>query len=95
MAAGLNRAAPPLDRQELASVLATLHAVTARVEAMLADTPPAQRWLSTAEAAERAHIGSQQTIRNWCKRYDIGICVRGVWQVDAILLEKLLSDRRA
>jgi hypothetical protein len=85
----------PVDHEELEAVLTMLHAVTARVETMLADTPPAARWLSTSEAAEVARIGSPQTIRNWCRRFQIGICVRGVWQVDAVLLEKLLSDRRA
>ena len=74
-------------------MLTTLHSVTARIKALLDDTPPAQRWLSTSEAAAIACVGSQQTIRNWCRRYDIGICVRGVWQVDAVLLDKLLSDR--
>lgn len=81
------------DRGELRGVLDALRTLTAQVEAMLGERPAAPRWLSTSEAAEIAHIGSQQTIRNWCRRYAIGIRVRGVWQVDAVLLEKLLSER--
>jgi hypothetical protein len=83
----------PLDHNKLEALPTILRAATAQVEAILNDKPATRRWLSTSEAAEVGHVGSQQTIRNWCKRYEVGIRVRGVWQVDSILLEQLLRGR--
>lgn len=72
-----------------------LHSATAQIEAMIKEGPAERRWLSTGEAAAAACVGSQQTIRNWCKRYDgLGNRIRGVWHIDAIMLDKVLSDRR-
>jgi hypothetical protein len=49
--------------------------------------------LTTAEAATLAGVGNQQTIRNWCRTYGIGIRVRDRWQVDRALLRQLLIER--
>jgi hypothetical protein len=69
----------PVDYEELAAVLATLHSVTARVEAILEDKPAAQRWLSTSDAAAIACVGSEQTVRNWCRRSAFVFVTCGRW----------------
>jgi hypothetical protein len=48
---------------------------------------------SASQAAKRARVASEQTVRNWCRRYEIGIRLRGVWQVDSIVLEQFLRGR--
>jgi hypothetical protein len=69
-----------------------MRAMADRLAALLEKPDPA-RWLSASQAAKLAHVASEQTVRNWCRRYEIGIRVGGVWQVDSILLELFLRGR--
>jgi hypothetical protein len=73
-----NSGAVSVDRAELVSLHRAARAFADRLAALLDEEPAKPGWLSTAQAAEIGHVGSQQTIRNWCRRYAIGICVRGV-----------------
>lgn len=90
-----HRAVVPSDvRAEFEAAVATLRATADRFAALLEEEPPPTPWLSTAEAAKVAHIGSQQTIRNWARAYGLGIRVRDYWQIDRRLLDQFLRDRR-
>jgi hypothetical protein len=79
---------------DLTELLSALRAVTARLAAVVEPQPiePA-RWLTTSEAAELAHIGCTQSVRNWAREYGIGLKVRDRWQIDRYLLEEFLRDR--
>ena len=79
---------------ELAALVVALRAVAAQVAALVEDRPTEPvRWLTTSEAAELAHIGSAQSVRNWAKKYGLGFKVRDRWQIDRCLLDDFLRDR--
>jgi Helix-turn-helix domain len=77
----------------LADVMAKLDAISERLDRLLpSPAAPPPRWITTKDAADRAHIGAQ-CIRNWCRRYAIGQRIGGQWRVDAALLDAFLCDR--
>ena len=80
---------------ELKTVCGSLRELTARVEALLDhQEPTASRWLSTTEAVHIARtIGTTQSIRNWARKFHLGILVRGRWLIDRQLLLDFLRDR--
>jgi hypothetical protein len=80
---------------ELFVVCDALRTLTARVEALLNREQPANpRWLSTSQAVEIARIvTTSQSIRNWAKKFELGILVRGRWMIDRQLLLEFLKDR--
>ena len=81
-------------KTELAALLSALQATAARLAALLEDQAVEPTiWLSTSEAAELALIGSTQSVRNWARKYGLGLKVRNRWQIDRHLLEAFLRDR--
>jgi len=79
---------------DLHALLPALRTVTARLEEVLEQrTIEPATWLSTSEAAELAHIGCTQSMRNWARKYNLGIKVHDRWQIDRNLLEAFLHDR--
>jgi hypothetical protein len=82
-------------KNELEAACNSLRELTARLELLLDHQEPAAvRWISTAEAVELARtIATTQSIRNWARRYHLGILVRGRWLIDRQLLVAFLRDR--
>ena len=80
----------------LADVLAAIAELRELIEQRMPAPRPApepRTWLTTAQAGALAGVGCLQTIRNWCRRYEIGELHGREWRVSPGLLAALLAER--
>jgi hypothetical protein len=84
----LHKASVSLD-----DVIETLARLEAKLDRLLPSSAPPE-WISTQEAKERAHVGSEQTIRNWARRHPgLAVMTGGRLRVSVQVLAQVLRSR--